>query len=75
MGTRVAGERISKEYNNRVTRGIVAALVPQGYMIDYTTSEDGEYMRVVCNRSTNDQIVANLLKTIIECGENITNAA
>ena len=57
-----------KNFNSKITRSIVARLVPKGWMVDYAPGEEGEFLRIVTNRGTTKDIVNGLVKAISEVG-------
>ena len=57
------------EGNSKVTAGITARLVREGFMTDYAPGERGKFFRVVVNRDTRRETVDGLLKAIEIAGK------
>ncbi|KAK5996778.1 Glutamate decarboxylase-like protein [Cladobotryum mycophilum] len=59
--------------NSRTTHQLSSHLVTRGWMIDYapgtnTDGQEGDFLRVVCNRLTDEDVVEALLGEIIRVG-------
>lgn len=54
--------------NTKVTRSIVEALVPRGFMIDHAPGDGGNFFRVVVNLQTKRETIDRLLDNIEEVG-------
>ena len=63
--------QVQKKWNSKVTRSIVSGLVDKGWMVDYAPGDSGEFLRVVVNRGTTQDIVDGLLKAISEVGSQV----
>ena len=64
------GKSLERQMNSKATRSLSRLLLKQGWMIDYAPgdgshNEQGEFLRVACNRSTTPPVVDKLMKAII----------
>ncbi|KAL1303247.1 hypothetical protein AAFC00_006661 [Neodothiora populina] len=57
--------------NSKITEQIARALVPKGFMIDYSPGEDGMFFRVVVNGGTRKETAEGLVKAIDDIGKDI----
>lgn len=57
--------------NSKTTEKIAHALIPRGFMVDYSPGEEGKFFRVVVNGGTRKQTVEGLVKAIEDIGKNI----
>ena len=55
--------------NTRLTSTIVSALIPKGFMVDYSPGEKGSFFRVVVNSQTRRATIDGLIKAIEEVGK------
>lgn len=60
----------SNDENSRRTRRISDMLMCEGYMVDYSLGQHGQFLRVVINTQTSRSTVDDLLQTIIAVAEN-----
>ena len=56
------------EQNTQTTRGLVARLIPKGFMVDFAPGEQGSFFRVVVNWQTLPATVDRLITTLEELG-------
>ncbi|GKZ16831.1 hypothetical protein AbraIFM66951_006322 [Aspergillus brasiliensis] len=62
---------VSASRNTQFTRRLSAGLLARGWMVDYAPGtgrfgDHGEFLRVVCNRSTTREVVEKLVKVLME---------
>lgn len=60
-----------RERNSKMTEKIAHALIPRGFMVDYSPGEDGKFFRVVVNGGTRKETVEGLVKAIETIGKDI----
>lgn len=68
-----AGTKGNLGPEKRITREIVERLVDYGWMTDFAPgkTKQEEYLRVVCNRLTTDEVVKNLVKAVEIVGRQV----
>ena len=68
-----AGTKGNLGPEKRITREIVDRLVDYGWMTDFAPgkTKQEEYLRVVCNRLTTEQIIINLVKAVELVGRQV----
>ena len=59
----------SNDENSRRTRRISDMLMCEGYMVDYSLGQHGQFLRVVINTQTSRSTVDDLLQTTIAVAE------
>ncbi len=64
------------ERNSYITKSIVKKLQLRGWMVDYAPStgkeyEKGDFLRVVCNRTTSNGVAEALVRAVVNTGENV----
>jgi glutamate decarboxylase len=67
------GEGGKRKVEKRVTREIVKRLVPLGWMTDYApgATKEEEYLRVVCNRLSEESVVRSLVRDVERVGREV----
>lgn len=63
------GDGSDAKRNTKITRAMAALLANRGWMIDYASGQNGEFLRAVCNRGTGKEIVDGLIKAVLEAGK------
>ena len=68
-----SGSRSHLGPEKRITREIVARLVDHGWMTDFAPgkTKDEEYLRVVCNRLTDERVVKSLVESVELVGKQV----
>ena len=64
--------------NSYLTRNIVKGLQLRGWMVDYASGtgkeyERGDFLRVVCNRTTNKGVAEALVRAVVDTGKHIVD--
>ncbi|KAH8592296.1 glutamate decarboxylase-like protein-like protein 1 [Bisporella sp. PMI_857] len=65
------GKLGSEEENEKITSGVVKALIPRGFMVDYAPGEQGGMFRVVVNIQTRKGTIDGLIKGIEEVAASV----
>lgn len=58
--------------NTAITRKIAELLIKKNFMIDYSPSEKGEFLRVVINRRNDEAQMDRLVRCVEELGDAVS---
>ena len=64
------------EHNSYITKNIVKKLQLRGWMVDYAPGtgekyEKGDFLRVVCNRTTSNGVAEALVRAVVDTGKDV----